>query len=303
MNIPRSHPRYESLMMRERIVEGLAAGITAREGLIAHGRGEAFDYLIGEKTRSFGLDAERAAVAFLLKAARPVISINGNVAVLCPGKLVELAGLVGADLEINIFYRTGERMRRIAGAMQKAGAVLPGCPEPGGYLREMDPESRVELLGLEPDDRIPGLEHERGLCTKCGIGSADVVLVPLEDGDRAEALRRMGKTVLAVDLNPLSRTAKTAHVTIIDHVNRAVNNMIGFAREFRDSSTLKKPLKTHGRKEHGGRNDGRMRLAAGLDEIIRGYDNERVIAGALRFMAHRLEELAGRKTGRGRSER
>ena len=31
---------------------------------------------------------------------------------------------------------------------------------------------------------------------------ADTVLVPLEDGDRTEALVKMGKTVVAIDLNP-----------------------------------------------------------------------------------------------------
>ena len=47
-----------------------------------------------------------------------------------------------------------------------------------------------------------------------------MVLVPLEDGDRCEALVAMGKTVLVVDLNPLSRTARTASVTIVDEVGR-----------------------------------------------------------------------------------
>ena len=49
-NIPYNHPRAGSLHIREMLVEGLRNGIVAHEGLIAHGRGEAFDYLIGEKT-------------------------------------------------------------------------------------------------------------------------------------------------------------------------------------------------------------------------------------------------------------
>ncbi|MFQ5815743.1 MAG: hypothetical protein ACE5G7_04525, partial [Candidatus Hydrothermarchaeaceae archaeon] len=48
--IPKEHPRYESLKQREALVEGYEEGITAIAGLIAHGRGEAFDYLIGERT-------------------------------------------------------------------------------------------------------------------------------------------------------------------------------------------------------------------------------------------------------------
>ncbi|WP_415311792.1 hypothetical protein [Candidatus Nitrosocosmicus sp. FF01] len=35
-------------MSREKIVEGYKNGLVALEGLIAHGRGECFDYLIGE---------------------------------------------------------------------------------------------------------------------------------------------------------------------------------------------------------------------------------------------------------------
>ena len=40
-------------MTRERIEEGVREGVTSLAGLIAHGRGEAFDYLLGEKTHSF----------------------------------------------------------------------------------------------------------------------------------------------------------------------------------------------------------------------------------------------------------
>ncbi|MEE2625225.1 MAG: phosphopantothenate/pantothenate synthetase family protein, partial [Candidatus Thermoplasmatota archaeon] len=54
-----------------------------------------------------------------------------------------------------------------------------------------------------------------------GIGGADVVLVPLEDGDRCEALVAQGKQVLVVDLNPLSRTSMKATVTIVDEITRA----------------------------------------------------------------------------------
>jgi len=44
--IPKSHPRYISLRTRNVLVEGVNKGITSIHGLIAHGRGEAFDYLI-----------------------------------------------------------------------------------------------------------------------------------------------------------------------------------------------------------------------------------------------------------------
>ena len=39
--IPKSHPRYESLMQRERIAAAVREGLAHETGLIAHGRGEA----------------------------------------------------------------------------------------------------------------------------------------------------------------------------------------------------------------------------------------------------------------------
>ena len=64
--IPLDHPRYHSLMTREKLVDGYKKGLVAEAGLIAHGRGEAFDYLIGEKTQPFGEAAEKAVAAALL---------------------------------------------------------------------------------------------------------------------------------------------------------------------------------------------------------------------------------------------
>ena len=54
--------------------------------------------------------------------------------------------------------------------------------------------------------------------------------MPLEDGDRCEALVAMGKTVLVVDLNPLSRTARTATVTIVDEVGRTATALKSHAK-------------------------------------------------------------------------
>ena len=39
---------------------------------------------------------------------------------------------------------------------------------------------------------------------------------------RCEALIALGKQVIVIDLNPLSRTARMAHVTIVDEVSRAM---------------------------------------------------------------------------------
>ena len=66
--------------------------------------------------------------------------------------------------------------------------------------------------------------------------SSDVILVPLEDGDRCEALVAMGKTVCVVDLNPLSRTAKMASITIVDELTRCVPILLDNLRNGVDSS-------------------------------------------------------------------
>jgi len=101
--IPKNHPRAKSLLIREKLVEGFDNGIVAKEGLLAHGRGEAFDYLLGEKTTPVARRAIKAAAAELILAKNPVISVNGNIAALSPKKIVKLANLVNAKIEVNLF--------------------------------------------------------------------------------------------------------------------------------------------------------------------------------------------------------
>ena len=209
--VPEDHPRYASLVTRHRIETGVDRGITSRQGLIAQGRGDAFDYLLGERTLQSADAAERAAAAALLDATDPVLSVNGNVAALVPTAIVELADAVDAALEVNLFNRTDERMRAIADHLREHGAT--------------------EVKGLTGDGEIPGLSHARGTVDADGIGRADVVVVPLEDGDRAEALAATGKTEIVVDLNPGSRSAQAAAIPIVDNVIRAVPNVTEHAHE------------------------------------------------------------------------
>ncbi|MFB6110374.1 MAG: 4-phosphopantoate--beta-alanine ligase [Halodesulfurarchaeum sp.] len=207
--IPADHPRHDSLVTRHRIEAGVDAGITSRQGLIAQGRGEAFDYLLGEETIPSADRAARAAAATLLAADHPVLSVNGNVAALVPDAMVKLAETVDADLEVNLFNRTPERMAAIESHLEAHGAD--------------------EVKGRAADARIPGLSHERAKVDADGIYDADVVLVPLEDGDRAEALAEMGKTEIVIDLNPLSRSARTATIPVIDNILRAVPTITAHA--------------------------------------------------------------------------
>ena len=216
MTVPKDHPRYESLMRREKLKEMVERGIVDPTGLISHGRGEAFDYLMKEISVEPALKAEEAAAAFLLNAENPVICVNGNTAALCPKEITALAKETGARIEVNIFHRTKERMDAI--------------------IRFMEDEGAENVLGRNPDARIPGLSSDRALCTKEGIFDSDVILVPIEDGDRAEALVNMGKVVISIDLNPISRTSKTATVSISDDISRALENIREFAIDLKGNS-------------------------------------------------------------------
>ena len=69
-----------------------------------------------------------------------------------------------------------------------------------------------------------------------GIGKADVVLIPLEDGDRAQALEEAGKNIIAIDLNPLSRTSQVASVSIVDNVVRAIPALVKASRKMKKLS-------------------------------------------------------------------
>ncbi|MDD3246554.1 MAG: 4-phosphopantoate--beta-alanine ligase [Methanosarcina sp.] len=245
-DIPQDHPRYESLLAREKVAAGVKMGITSIQGLIAQGRGESFDYLIGERSTESALYAERAAVAALLLAENPVISVNGNVAVLAPEKVVALADITGAQIEVNLFHRTETRVHLIIEHLKANGAS--------------------EVLGKNPDASLE-LSHDRRLVDSKGIYTADVVLVPLEDGDRCEKLVEMGKTVITIDLNPLSRTSRTATISIVDNLTRALENMAKLAQEMKKE-----------RKEE-------------LVELITTYENKKALSEAISEIQEHLKIL------------
>jgi len=215
-DVDESHPRYNSLMMRKKISNAGQKGMLAESAMIAHGRGEAFDYLLGEQTIPSAMDATREIAARLVTAQKPVLSLNGNSIALAGPEFLKIASQLGCPIEINIFYRTPERM----------GALIANLK-----LAKQNLGLDVEILGGMPDARIPNLDGPRGACHQDGIFNADVVLVPLEDGDRCQALKAMGKDVLVIDLNPLSRSAKFASVTAVDEVTRVAKNLIKFIAE------------------------------------------------------------------------
>jgi len=246
MKIPRSHPRYNSLKTRELIVEGIRGGITSIDGLIAHGRGEVFDYLLGEKTTKSAMKSIEAAAAMLLTAKHPVVSVNGNTAALVPTDISELAKIIPAKLEVNIFHTSKNREVKIKNHLIQNGAK--------------------EVLLPQKNVKINFLESNRRYVNKTGIYGADVVFVPLEDGDRTEALIKNGKKVIVVDLNPLSRSAQKSTITIVDNITRAVQILNKTIKEYKeyDNDRIKK--------------------------MIKGYDNKMVLKEALKQINKVLSE-------------
>ncbi|MGY5852265.1 MAG: phosphopantothenate/pantothenate synthetase [Candidatus Thorarchaeota archaeon] len=247
IEIPPDHPRRVSLETRDKAIEGYEKHIVATAGLLAHGRGEAFDYLIGEATTTLADEAARAAVAVMLLAKHPVISVNGNACTLVPDELVQLSELTGAPQEINLFYYRKEREDAILKALKDAGAK--------GILGTHD----------RPAETIPELSSNRRKVDSEGIAIADVVLVPLEDGDRTEALKAIGKTVLTIDLNPMSRTAVHSDITIVDNIVRALPRMVTHAQEMKDWSKDK------------------------LNAVVNAFDNGANLSQCIRLMIEHLE--------------
>jgi 4-phosphopantoate--beta-alanine ligase len=217
ISIPKDHPRATSLRIRGKLMDGLRYGLVAEEGLIAHGRGETFDYLIGEKTTPSAIVAINAAAALLLTSSHPIISVNGNFAALCGKEIIELNRACGAQIEVNLFYHSIRRERAIKNYLHRLGAT------------------NILGVGRHRTAIIPTLNSERKRVDPRGIAVADTVFVPLEDGDRTDALIRMGKKVVVVDLNPLSRTAVRATICIVDNVVRVIPILIQRILELKSS--------------------------------------------------------------------
>jgi 4-phosphopantoate--beta-alanine ligase len=232
--IPQTHPRASSLIIREKLVDGFRNGIVVPHGLIAHGRGEAFDYLLGEKTTKYAYEAEKAAVCLLLLSSKSIISVNGNTAVLSAKDLVTLSNVTKSRIEINLFHKSRARTNAIASILRK--------------------EDAFDLLGLDNKLKtiIRGISSNRKYVDKDGIMNSDTIFLALEDGDRTESLVRMGKKVISVDLNPLSRTAIASDITIIDNIVRAIPNMVKISEQLvkKDKFYLLQLIKNFDNKEN-----------------------------------------------------
>jgi 4-phosphopantoate--beta-alanine ligase len=89
----------------------------------------------------------------------------------------------------------------------------------------------------------------------------------LEDGDRTIALRAANKFVVAIDLNPLSRTALAGSFTIVDNLIRSIPLMTSTAKRFieKDSSEL--------------------------ERIVVTYSHQQILEDALRVMGHSYQQV------------
>jgi 4-phosphopantoate--beta-alanine ligase len=244
------HPRAQSIRIRERMTNNVDNKVVALAGLIAHGRGEAFDYILGEQTTESGMKAITAAAATLLLAKYPVLSVNGNAVALCPKELVDLSKASGAKLEVNLFHRLPGREAAIEKVLHDYGAeeVLGVGDAASVHINEVFSERRF----VDPE----------------GIYKADVVFVPLEDGDRTQGLVKMRKKVITVDLNPMSRTAQFATITIVDNFVRVMPLLIS------EVNRLKKLSRDE------------------LQNIVSQFSNRQALGDAMKTMKERLEKLA-----------
>ena len=240
INVPENHPRFHSLLLRKRITEGMKLGLATEAALLAHGRGEAFDYLIGEKTHDFALDAIKTASALILCAKHPVLSVNGSSASLAGLEIAKLVDLYDQlTVEVNLFYHSEKRSKRITQHLRELGIsrVVESCSD-----------SFLELKNVQ---------HARRRMHPEGIARADVVLVALEDGDRCHSLVDAGKTVIVIDLNPMSRSAQAGYVTIVDELTRVLDCL---ALQINVDKNVDRTI---------------------LQNRISGYDNEKILNRAI----------------------
>jgi 3-methyl-2-oxobutanoate hydroxymethyltransferase len=155
---------------------------------------------------------------------------------------------------VNLYHHSAVREKTIKLLLESLGA------------------EHVRGVGESATATIEEIASDRRRIDPNGIGAADVVLVPLEDGDRTQALVRVGKRVIAIDLNPLSRTAQAATITIVDNIVRAIPILV------ETTETLKKtPPKK-------------------LETKLTGFDNNRNLNEAVLSIYQNLRSIAYKPT-------
>jgi 4-phosphopantoate--beta-alanine ligase len=135
---------------------------------------------------------------------------------------------------VNLFHKSVARSNAIARILKK--------------------EDAFDVLGLDDKSKmmIKDISSNRKYVDKNGIMNSDTIFVALEDGDRTESLVKMGKKVISVDLNPLSRTAIASNITIVDNIVRVIPNMIKISEHLvkKDKYYLLQLIKSFDNKEN-----------------------------------------------------
>ena len=101
---------------------------------------------------------------------------------------------------------------RVARALQVLISVNAGRDDLAeqAIRAHMHEHGAPDILMPTEEAQLDFIDSNRRFVNPAGIFRADAIFVPLEDGDRCQALVKMGKAVVTVDLNPMSRTSKTS---------------------------------------------------------------------------------------------
>ncbi len=113
--IPRSHPRYSSLITREKLIEAYEDGILDEGTLIEFGREEAVDYLIGERTIEEAYRSTKVAVAYILLSKNPMIVLDGVCLALSANEIKKICRSLG----LSIYLGESEVRERLIGRLKE----------------------------------------------------------------------------------------------------------------------------------------------------------------------------------------
>ena len=165
-------------------------------------------------------------------------------------EILQHAKVSKSKIEVNLFYANEKRRQNIVKTLKENGVK--------------------EVLGADrkSQKKLSGLDSARRFVDKNGIFVADLVLVPLEDGDRTLALSKAGKKVITFDLNPLSRTAQTADITIVDNVIRGMRELIASCKILSKKNQ------------------------SSLEKIVKNYDNKKILSESIVHIQKHLKRRA-----------
>ena len=85
--------------------------------------------------------------------------------------MIRVAAVVGCPIEVNLYYRTPERVSGLLSLLGEQRDSVAKEKGPSQFKGDWSEAVRsVRILGDEADFRIEGLEGPRALCAEDGIG-------------------------------------------------------------------------------------------------------------------------------------